>query len=167
MAAATVDDILADLPLGFASLMLRPSRTDAAIERFVIVDADDETADGGTAFVLLIGVRGRSALPAVRRDAGMGFEWARPTSFADPIFPIGEGLSCYAVDHSPSFLWDSATWEISQALTPHLATVISGPRAWEAVETLRRAIGIRDGVIQNPKILSFQGRSATFPHLRT
>ena len=67
MAAATVDDILADLPLGFASLMLRPSRTDAAIERFVIVDADDETADGGTAFVLLIGVRGRSALPAVRR----------------------------------------------------------------------------------------------------
>ena len=42
MAAATVDDILADLPLGFASLMLRPSRTDAAIERFLIVDADDE-----------------------------------------------------------------------------------------------------------------------------
>ena len=67
MAAATVDDILADLPLGFASLMLRPSRTDAAIERFLIVDADDETADGATAFVLLIGVRGRSALPAVRR----------------------------------------------------------------------------------------------------
>lgn len=67
MAAATVDDILADLPLGFASLILRPSRTDAAIERFLIVDADDETSDGGTAFVLLIGVRGRSALPAVRR----------------------------------------------------------------------------------------------------
>ncbi|SDL94950.1 hypothetical protein SAMN04487916_1196 [Arthrobacter sp. ov407] len=67
MAAATVDDILADLPLGFASLMLRPSRTDAAIERFLIVDADDETYDGGSAFVLLIGVRGRSALPAVRR----------------------------------------------------------------------------------------------------
>jgi len=100
-------------------------------------------------------------------DAGMGFEWARPTSFADPIFPIGDGLSCYAVDHSPSFLWDSATWEISQALTPHLATVISGPRAWEADETIRRAIEIRDGVIQNPKILSFQGRSAEFPHVRS
>lgn len=67
MAAATVDDILADLPLGFASLILRPDRTDAAIERFLIVDADDETSDGGSAFVLLIGVRGRSALPAVRR----------------------------------------------------------------------------------------------------
>ena len=99
-------------------------------------------------------------------DAGMGFEWARPTSFADPIFTIGDGLSCYAVDHSPSFLWDSATWEISQALLPHLRTVISGPRAWEADETIRRAIEIRDGAIQNPKISSFQGRSATFPHVR-
>ena len=37
------------------------------IERFLIVDADDETSDGGAAFVLLIGVRGRSALPALRR----------------------------------------------------------------------------------------------------
>jgi len=67
MAAATVDDILSDLPLGFASLILRPSRADSPIERFVIVDADDETSDGAAAFVLLIGVRGRSALPAVRR----------------------------------------------------------------------------------------------------
>ena len=31
------------------------------------MDADDETSDGGAAFVLLIGVRGRSALPALRR----------------------------------------------------------------------------------------------------
>ena len=99
-------------------------------------------------------------------DAGMGFEWARPTSFTDPIFTIGDGISSYGVDHSPSFLWDSATWEISQALVPHLRTVISGPRAWDADQTIGPAIEIRDGVIQNPKILSFQGRSATFPHIR-
>jgi hypothetical protein len=67
MAAATVDDILSDLPLGFASLILRPDRAETPIERFLIVDADDETSDGGAAFVLLIGVRGRSALPALRR----------------------------------------------------------------------------------------------------
>lgn len=67
MAAATVDDILSDLPLGFASLILRPSRAESPIERFLIVDADDETSDGRAAFVLLIGVRGRSALPALRR----------------------------------------------------------------------------------------------------
>ena len=67
MAAVTVDDILSDLPLGFASLILRPAPAGSAIERFLIVDADDETSDGGAAFVLLIGVRGRSALPALRR----------------------------------------------------------------------------------------------------
>ena len=67
MAAVTVDDILADLPLGFATLVLRPASASPAIERFLIVDADDEAPDAAAAFVLLIGVRGRSALPALRR----------------------------------------------------------------------------------------------------
>jgi alanine dehydrogenase len=99
-------------------------------------------------------------------DEGMGFEWARPTSFADPTFEVGDGLTYYAVDHSPSFLWDSATWEISLALLPHLRTVMSGPASWEADGIISRAIEIRDGVVQNPKILSFQGRAEAYPHER-
>jgi len=99
-------------------------------------------------------------------DEGMGFEWARPTSFEDPMRQVGESLHYYAVDHSPSYLWDSATWEISEALLPYLGTVLAGPTAWEADQTIRRAIEIRDGVIQNPKILSFQGRAKEFPHHR-
>jgi alanine dehydrogenase len=99
-------------------------------------------------------------------DQGMGFEWAQPTSFEDPIRLVGAGIHYYAVDHSPSYLWESATWEISKALLPYLKTVIAGPTAWEADETIRRAIDIRDGVIQNPKILSFQRRSKEFPHRR-
>ncbi|MFF1884156.1 PucR family transcriptional regulator [Pseudarthrobacter sp. NPDC058196] len=67
MAAVTVDDILSDLPLGFASLILRPGPSAPDIERFLIVDADDEAVEAANAFVLLIGVRGRSALPALRR----------------------------------------------------------------------------------------------------
>ena len=47
MAAVTVDDILSDLPLGFASLILRPAPASSAIDRFLIMDADDETSDGG------------------------------------------------------------------------------------------------------------------------
>ena len=138
-------------------------------EHDIIVNCVLQDTDAPLMFVM------NDELPLFRRgslfvdvacDAGMGFEWARPTSFANPIFTIGDGLYCYGVDHSPSFLWDSATWEISQALMPHLRTVISGPRAWEADKTIGRAIEIRDGVIQNPKILSFQGRSATFPHFR-
>jgi alanine dehydrogenase len=100
-------------------------------------------------------------------DEGMGFEWARPTSFDDPLLLVGAGIHYYAVDHSPSYLWDSATWEISEALLPYLETVMAGPSAWDANETIRRAIDIRDGRIQNPKILSFQGRSKEYPHPRS
>lgn len=100
-------------------------------------------------------------------DEDMGFEWARPTSFAEPIFEPAPGIRYYAVDHSPSLLWDSASWEISAALEPYLETVIAGPEAWQADETIRRAIEIRDGVIRNPKVLSFQGRAAEYPHERS
>ena len=51
----------------------------------------------------------------------MGFDWARPTSFADPIFTSAPRMHYYAVDHSPSLLWDSATWEIGEALRPFSA----------------------------------------------
>ncbi|MCB0876025.1 MAG: N(5)-(carboxyethyl)ornithine synthase [Solirubrobacterales bacterium] len=97
-------------------------------------------------------------------DAGMGFEWSRPTTFDDPIFGLGDGRSCYAVDHSPSLFWNSATWEISRALSPYLTALLAGEGAREAEETLRRAIEIREGVVENPKILSFQGREEDYPH---
>jgi alanine dehydrogenase len=97
-------------------------------------------------------------------DEAMGFSWARPTTFTDPAFVVGDKVLYYAVDHSPSYLWNSATWENSQALVPFLGTVLGGTDAWDADPTIRRAIEIRDGVIQNPAILSFQGRTPTYPH---
>jgi alanine dehydrogenase len=99
-------------------------------------------------------------------DTGMGFSWARPTSFADPMFTVGSNIGYYAVDHSPSLLWNSATWEISEALLPHLKTVLGGPATWDSGRTIQRAIEIRDGVIQNPAILSFQHRAPHYPHPR-
>jgi len=100
-------------------------------------------------------------------DEGMGFQWARPTSFADPIIAVGDRVGYYAVDHSPSHLWNSATWEISEALIPFVSTVMAGSAAWDADPTIRRAIEIRDGVVQNSKILTFQGRSTAYPHARS
>src|SRR5439155_16070322 len=105
-----------------------------------------------------------SLIVDVSCDEGMGFSWARPTSFTEPTFTVGDNVGYYGVDHSPSLLWDSATWEISEALLPHLHTVLSGPVAWQADDTVRRAIEIRDGVIQNPHILTFQHRSPNYPH---
>ncbi|WP_194894898.1 N(5)-(carboxyethyl)ornithine synthase [Catenulispora pinisilvae] len=98
-------------------------------------------------------------------DEGMGFSWARPMTFTEPMCIVGNGVQYYGVDHSPSYLWNSATWENSEALIPFLRPVLGGPEAWEANESIRRAIEIQDGVIQNPAILEFQHRSAEYPHL--
>jgi alanine dehydrogenase len=107
-----------------------------------------------------------SLIVDVSCDEGMGFEFARPTSFERPAFRVGSRgqILYYAVDHSPTYLWDSATWEISEALLPHLEAVMRGPEAWADQPTLDRAIEIREGVIRNPKILSFQRRAAEYPH---
>lgn len=112
----------------------------------------------------LAGFAAGSVIVDVSCDEGMGFSWARPTTFAQPSFVVGDNVHYYAVDHSPSHLWNSATWEISEALLPHLRTVISGAEAWDADTTISRAIEIRDGVIQNPSIVSFQHRAAQYPH---
>lgn len=96
-------------------------------------------------------------------DEGLGFPFARPTTFEEPMLEIGQ-LHYYAIDHTPSLLWDSATWEISNSLIPYLPVIMEGPDRWEKSETVVRAIEIRDGVIQNPKILSFQNRKPEYPH---
>jgi alanine dehydrogenase len=130
----------------------------------ILQDTDDPllfVADGDLGLF-----RRGSLIVDVSCDEGMGFEWARPTSFAEPIFTVGTGVHYYAVDHSPSYLWNSATWEISEALIPHLRAVMSGPDGWQGSETIRRAIEIRDGVVQNPRILSFQKRAPEYPHDR-
>jgi alanine dehydrogenase len=107
-----------------------------------------------------------SLIVDVSCDEEMGFSWARPTSFADPMFAVGDHVHYYAVDHSPSLLWNSATWEISEALLPHLTTVLGGPKAWDRDPTIWRAIEIRDGAVQNQDILSFQNRAPHYPYPR-
>ncbi|MCK7623752.1 alanine dehydrogenase [Streptomyces sp. RS10V-4] len=104
-----------------------------------------------------------SLIVDVSCDTGMAFGWARPTSFDRPTRTVGGHVRYYAVDHSPSLLWNSATWELSQALLAYLPT-LADPRSWDADETIRRAVEMRDGVIQNPSILAYQGRSPAYPH---
>ena len=105
-----------------------------------------------------------SLIVDVSCDEAMGFSWARPTTFDEPVFEVGDHISYYAVDHSPSYLWDSATWENSAALVPFLRTVLEGPAAWAADETISRAIELQDGRIVNPAILAFQGRDKAPPY---
>jgi alanine dehydrogenase len=114
----------------------------------------------------LAAFRSGSLLIDVSCDEAMGFSWARPTTFDEPTFTVGNNITYYAVDHSPSYLWNAATWEISEALIPYLPTVLGGPHEWDDDETVRRAIEIRDGVIQNADILAFQNRVPEYPHPR-
>jgi alanine dehydrogenase len=107
-----------------------------------------------------------SLLVDVACDYGMGFECAQPTTFESPMRTVGNDVSYYGVDHSPSLLWNSATWAISEALIPYLRTVMDGEVAWDLDRTIQQAIEIRGGVLQNPKIHSFQGRSFDYPHPR-
>lgn len=97
-------------------------------------------------------------------DEAMGFGCARPTTFEKPMLEVGDRVAYYGVDHSPSYLWNSATWIVSEALVPFLGSVMGGSPAWDRDRTIVRAIEIRAGVVRNPKILRFQGRSPDHPH---
>ncbi len=96
-------------------------------------------------------------------DEGMGFCFARPTTFEDPMIRVGRA-DYYAVDHTPSYLWESASWEISAALIRYLPVIMGGLDRWNEDETIRRAIEVLGGTVLNSKILSFQRRSIEYPH---
>lgn len=90
---------------------------------------------------------------------GMGFSFARPTDFTNPIFKVGN-IKYYAVDHTPSILWDSASWEISNGILPYLPYIVEQSDN----KVLNAAIDIKDGKILNKDILSYQNRSVVYPY---
>jgi len=96
-------------------------------------------------------------------DEKMGFFFAKPTTFENPMFKVGTA-DYYAVDHTPSYLWESASRAISAALIEYLQIVIEGRDSWKKNETIRRAININSGVIQSDTILWFQNRQTEYPH---
>lgn len=89
----------------------------------------------------------------------MGFSFAHPTDFANPIFKVGN-IRYYAVDHTPSLLWNSASWEISNGILPYLPYIVKETEN----KVLKDATDIKDGKILNEDILSFQNRSLVYPY---
>jgi N5-(carboxyethyl)ornithine synthase len=74
-------------------------------------------------------------------DEGMGFFFAKPTTFKNPIFKY-ETVDYYAVDHTPSYLWESATRSISAALIVYLPVFLEGRHRW-LPDNLRQSMGKR------------------------
>ena len=96
-------------------------------------------------------------------DEGMGFWCARPTTFDDPIF-TADGRYYYSVDHSPSYYWQSATWEISKAMLPYLQTVAGDESCWRKDPIVWNSVEILRGRVLNKRILSFQNRESEYPY---
>lgn len=97
-------------------------------------------------------------------DEGMGFYCAKPTTFQDPIISV-DHIDYYAVDHTPSYYWESASRSISAALIVHLPSVIEGRSSWKNNKTIQNAINIDNGTIVKDHVLRFQNRENEYPHL--
>lgn len=97
-------------------------------------------------------------------DEGMGFYFAKPTSFDIPTFTVGDNITYYSVDHTPSYLWDAASREISLSIQPYLNDLMKGETAWLSNPTINKAIDIKNGIIQNANIIKFQKRNFEYPY---
>lgn len=73
-------------------------------------------------------------------------------------------IDYYAVDHTPSYYWESASRSISAALLVHLPSVVSGYENWNKNKTIKNAVNIKRGVVVKDSILRFQGREKNYPH---
>jgi len=108
-------------------------------------------------------LRPGSLIIDVSCDENMGFYFAKPTTFKNPIIAVDK-IDYYAVDHTPSYFWESASRSISAALIVHVPSVINGREKWKQNETIKNAINIDEGVIVKDNILRFQNREASYPH---
>ncbi len=96
-------------------------------------------------------------------DDGMGFYFAKPTTFEKPIIHVAN-IDYYAVDHTPSYLWESASRSISAALIVYLKTIIDGHESWMKDITIQKAINFDKGVIKKDSVFTFQNREKDYPH---
>jgi len=141
--------------------------TEKISEADIIVNGTFQDTENPTDFVIEAEsacLKPNSLIIDVSCDEGMGFFFAKPTTFKNPMFKY-KTIDYYAVDHTPSYLWESATRSISAALIVYLPTVLAGRDSWQKNETIRKAINIDGGVIQNSSILSFQKREPEYPHM--
>jgi len=96
-------------------------------------------------------------------DEGMGFYFAKPTTFKNPLLHINN-IDYYAVDHTPSYLWESASRSISGALIIYLSAILEGRKSWMNNSTIQKAINVDEGVIVKESVLTFQNRKPDYPH---
>jgi N5-(carboxyethyl)ornithine synthase len=86
-------------------------------------------------------------------DDKMGIETSHATTIEDPVYVV-DGVTHYAVDHTPAIFYRSATRSISAALYPFIDDLIEG----HFNPVIADAECIKNGNILNQKIIQFQNR---------
>ncbi len=102
-------------------------------------------------------LKSNTAIIDISCDKGMGFYFAEPTTFEFPTIDMGRGITYYSVDHTPTYLWNAASREISNALIPYLSTIVD-PEKWIDDSVIYNSIDIYAGKIYNENIKKFQKR---------
>lgn len=105
---------------------------------------------------------GKKMIIDISCDKGMGFDFAKPTTFDMPLIDTTKYIY-YAVDHTPSYFWNSASYEISGALFPFLKYVLAN-QTYLGNTVLEKAVDIQNGVIINSAIIAFQKRETEYPY---
>ena len=139
---------------------------DLISESEIIINGTFQDTDDPFNFVIeeeKSGLKPGTLIIDVSCDEGMGFYFAKPTSFKTPMLFIDK-IDYYAVDHTPSYYWESASRSISAALIVHLPSVIRGRESWMQNATIKNAINVDKGVIVKDTILRFQHRNTDYPH---
>jgi len=135
-------------------------------ESEIIINGTYQDTDNPTDFVTedeKDSLKPGSLIIDVSCDEGMGFYFAKPTTFKKPIIKI-DTIDYYAVDHTPSYLWESASRSISAALIVYLPTILGTHESWMKDITIKNAINIDKGVIKKESVLTFQNRMPNYPH---
>lgn len=107
---AMLSDILEDIGVDNGRLLLAPARDNDTVRETVIVDAEDEAPFQPGSLVLLIGARGRAALPAIRRllrlrPAAVAVKGTESELEAVSELLRPEGIGLVAVP--PAMRWDA------------------------------------------------------------
>jgi len=140
---------------------------DLISESEIIINGTYQDTDDPIDFVIeeeKSGLKPGTLIIDVSCDEGMGFYFAKPTTFKNPIIYVDK-IDYYAVDHTPSYFWESASRSISAAMIVHLPSVINGRESWMENATIKNAINVDKGVIVKDAILRFQNRQKAYPHL--
>jgi len=135
-------------------------------ESEIIINGTYQNTDNPTDFVTedeKDSLKPGSLIIDVSCDEGMGFYFAKPTTFKKPILKV-DTIDYYAVDHTPSYLWESASRSISAALIVYLDTILEGHESWMKNPTIQNAINTDKGVIKKDSVLTFQNRKPEYPH---